>query len=220
MATEQLVIELNAKTAKLDAKLNATNDKLVKLNENVDQSDSKLKKLGSGAKVAGVAILKTAAAAAALAAAVSAIVISSANGRRDLELLAKQAKTTTGDFQALAFAASRYGINADQMGDISKEISLKIAEFATAGTGAFQDYADVMGLTKDAARLAANEFENMSSQEILGTMVSRMEEAGANAEKMSFALDSLAHIPQKNHLIYLFLFVLKGQFLCLFLDQL
>ena len=192
MATEQLIIELNAKTAKLDAKLNSTNDKLDKLSDKTKKSDDGLKKLGSGAKVAGAAILKTAAAAAALAAAVSAIVISSANGRRDLELLAKQAKTTTGDFQALAFAASRYGINADQMGDISKEISLKIAEFATAGTGAFQDYADVMGLTKDEARLAANEFENMSSQEILGTMVSRMEEAGANAGKMSFALDSLA----------------------------
>jgi hypothetical protein len=192
VATEQLVIELNAKTAKLDAKLNSTNDKLDKLAEKTKKADGAFNKIAGGAKMAGTALVKTAAAATALAAAVTAVVISSANGRRDLELLAKQAKTTTGDFQALAFAASRYGINADQMGDISKEISLKIAEFATAGTGAFQDYADVMGLTKDEARLAANEFENMSSQEILGTMVSRMEEAGANAGDMSFALDSLA----------------------------
>ena len=192
MATEQLIIELNAKTAKLDAKLNSTNDKLDKLSDKTKKADGAFNKIAGGAKMAGTALVKTAAAATALAAAVTAIVISSANGRRDLELLAKQAKTTTDDFQALAFAASRYGINADQMGDISKEISLKIAEFATAGTGAFQDYADVMGLTKDEARLAANEFENMSSQEILGTMVSRMEEAGANAGDMSFALDSLA----------------------------
>lgn len=192
MATEQLVVELNAKTAKLDAKLKKSSNELDNLAEKTKKADGAFNKIAGGAKMAGTALVKTAAAATALAAAVTAIVISSANGRRDLELLAKQAKTTTDDFQALAFAASRYGINADQMGDISKEISLKIAEFATAGTGAFQDYADVMGLTKDEARLAANEFENMSSQEILGTMVSRMEEAGANAGEMSFALDSLA----------------------------
>jgi tetrahydromethanopterin S-methyltransferase subunit G len=192
LTTESLIVELDARTAKLDAKLNSTNDKLDKLTEKSNKSDEGLKKLGSGAKMAGTAILQTAAAAVALSGAVTAIVLSSAKGRRELELLAKQAKTTTSDFQALAFAASRYGINAEQIGDISKEISLKVAEFSTAGTGAFQDYADVLQLTKTQAREAANEFENMSSQEILGLMVSRMEEAGASAGDMAFAIDSLA----------------------------
>jgi hypothetical protein len=192
LTTESLIVELDARTAKLDAKLNSTNDKLDKLTDKSNKSDEGLKKLGSGAKMAGTAILQTAAAAVALSGAVTAIVLSSAKGRRELELLAKQAKTSTSDFQALAFAASRYGINAEQIGDISKEISLKVAEFSTAGTGAFQDYADVLQLTKTQAREAANEFENMSSQEILGLMVSRMEEAGASAGDMAFAIDSLA----------------------------
>jgi hypothetical protein len=192
LTTASLTVELDARTAKLDAKLNSTNDKLDKLTDKSNKSDEGLKKLGSGAKIAGTAILQTAAAAVALSGAVTAIVLSSAKGRRELELLAKQAKTSTSDFQALAFAASRYGINAEQIGEISKEISLKVAEFSTAGTGAFQDYADVLQLTKQQAREAANEFENMSSQEILGLMVSRMEEAGASAGDMAFAIDSLA----------------------------
>jgi hypothetical protein len=192
MATEELIVLLDARTAKLDKKLNSTNEKLDRLTEKSQKSDGGLRKLGSGAKVAADLVLKTALAATALAAAISTIVIASAKARRELELLAKQAKTSTSDFQALAFATNTYGINAEQMGDISKEISLKIAEFSTAGTGAFQDYADVMKLTKEQAREAAEEFVGLSSQEVLGMMISRMEGAGATAGDMEFAIDSLA----------------------------
>jgi hypothetical protein len=193
MATESLIVELDARTAKLDAKLNSTNDKLVKLTENSKKSDDGLKKLGSSAKIAGTAILQTAAAAVALAGAVSAIVVSSAKSRRELELLANQAKTTTSDFQALSFATNTYGINGEQIADISKDIADKVGEFSAAGTGAFQDYADVMKLTKDEARATAQEFEGLSSQEILGTMVSRMEDASVSGDKMTFVLESLGN---------------------------
>ena len=193
MATEELIVKLDAKTAKLDAKLKKSTDGLEKLENKTNRADGGLKKLGGGAKIAGAAILKTAVAAAALAAAVSAMVISSANGRRELELLAKQAKTSAQDFQALSFATSRYGINAEQIADISKDIADKVGEFSAAGTGAFQDYIDVMKITKDEARAAAREFEGLSSQEILGTMVSRMEEANVSGDKMTFVLESLGN---------------------------
>ena len=191
MATEELIVKLDAKTAKLDAKLNATNDKLVKLAEKTNKADGAFNKMARGAKLAGTVLVKTAAAATALAAAVTAMVISSANGRRELEILAKQAKTTTKDFQALSFATSRYGVNAEQIGDISKDISDKIGEFATAGTGAFQDYADVMKLTKEEARLLSREFLGMSSQEVLGEMVSSMEGANVSADQMLTLFEAL-----------------------------
>jgi hypothetical protein len=191
LSTESLIVELDARTAKLDAKLNSTNDKLDKLTDKSEKADGGLRKFGSGAKVAAGVILKTAAAATALAAAVTAIVVSSAKGRRELELLAKQAKTTTSDFQALSFATNTYGINGEQIADISKDIADKVGEFSAAGTGAFQDYADVMKLTKDEARATAQEFEGLSSQEILGTMVSRMEDASVSGDKMTFVLESL-----------------------------
>jgi hypothetical protein len=193
MATEELIVLLDARTAKLDKKLNSTNEKLDKLTEKSQKSDGGLRKLGSGAKVAAGLVLKTAAAATALATAVSAIVVSSAKGRRELELLAKQAKTSTSDFQALAFATNTYGINAEQIADISKDIADKVGEFSAAGTGAFQDYADVMKLTKDEARATAQEFEGLSSQEILGAMVSRMEAASVSGDKMTFVLESLGN---------------------------
>jgi hypothetical protein len=193
LTTESLIVELDARTAKLDAKLNSTNDKLDKLTQSSEKSDGGLRKLGAGAAVVGSAIIKTAAAAVALGSAVSAIVLSSAKSRRELELLAKQAKTTTSDFQALSFATNKYGINAEQIGDISKDIADKVGEFSAAGTGAFQDYADVMKLSKDEARAAANEFEGLSSQEILGKMVSRMEDASVSGDKMTFVLESLGN---------------------------
>lgn len=191
MATEELIVKLDAKTAKLDAKLNATNVKLDKLAEKTNKADGAFNKMARGAKLAGTVLVKTAAAATALAAAVTAMVISSANGRRELEILAKQAKTTTKDFQALSFATSRYGVNAEQIGDISKDISDKIGEFATAGTGAFQDYADVMKLTKEEARLLSREFLGMSSQEVLGEMVSSMEGANVSADQMLTLFEAL-----------------------------
>jgi hypothetical protein len=203
MATESLIVELDARTAKLDAKLNSTNDKLDKLSDKSEKADSGLKRMGSGAKVAGTAILQTAAAAVALAGAVSAIVVSSAKSRRELELLAKQAKTTTSDFQALSFATNTYGINGEQIADISKDIADKVGEFSAAGTGAFQDYADVMKLTKDQARETAQELEGLSSQEILGTLVSRMEDASVSGDKMTFVLESLGN--DASRLIPLFL---------------
>ena len=127
-----------------------------------------------------------------MATALTAIVLSSAKNRRELELLAGQAKTSTSDFQALSFATSKYGIDAEKIADISKDIADRIGEFSAAGTGAFQDYADVMKLSKDQAREAAQEFEGLSSQEILGKMVSRMEDASVSGDKMTFVLESLS----------------------------
>ena len=193
MSTEQLIIELDARTAKLDAKLKKVEAGLDGVEGKTKKADAGLKKFANGAKVAGGVALKLAAAATALSAAITAMVISSANGRRELELLAKQAKTSTEDFQALSFATSRYGINAEQIADISKDIADKVGEFSAAGTGAFQDYADVMKLTKDEARDAAKEFEGLSSQEILGAMVSRMEAASVSGDKMTFVLESLGN---------------------------
>ena len=192
MSTEQLIIELDARTAKLDAKLKKVEKQLDGVDDSTKKVDGSLKKVGKVAGVAGAAILKTAAAATALATALTAIVLSSAKNRRELELLAGQAKTSTSDFQALSFATSKYGIDAEKIADISKDIADKIGEFSAAGTGAFQDYADVMKLSKDQAREAAQEFEGLSSQEILGKMVSRMEDASVSGDKMTFVLESLS----------------------------
>ena len=195
MSTEQLIIELDARTAKLDAKLNKVERNLDGVENKTKKADRAFVKFSSGFDKMDVNLKSiltgSATAILALSAAVTAMTLSSAKNRRELELLAGQAKTSTSDFQALSFATSKYGIDAEKIADISKDIADKIGEFSAAGTGAFQDYADVMKLSKDQAREAAQEFEGLSSQEILGKMVSRMEDASVSGDKMTFVLESL-----------------------------
>ena len=197
MATEELIVLLDAKTQKLDAKLRKTERRLDELDGAVKKSDKSLSKFGGVASAVGAAALKLAVAATAVTGAITAMTLSAASSRRELEVLATQAKTTAADFQALSFATSQYGIDAGKIADISKDIADRIGEFSAAGTGVFQDYADVMKLTKDEAREAAQEFEGLSSQEILGTMVSRMEDANVSGDKMLFLMEAMANDASK-----------------------
>lgn len=193
MATESLIVELDARTKKLDAKLKATENKLDKLAGTTKKADKSLAKMGKAAGVAGSILVKTTAAAVALGAAISAMVLSASSGRKELERFARQAKTSTENFQALSFATKQYGINAEQIADISKDIADKVGEFAAAGTGTFQDYADVMKLTKEEARSLATEFQSLSSEQIIGKMVSEMEGANVAGDQMTFVLESMGN---------------------------
>ena len=193
MATESLIIELDAKTAKLDARLKKTEEHLDKLNEKTQKNDNSFKKFGERADALAGGLAKVATVVLAVNAAVTAMVLSAASGRKELEAMSRQAKTSTEDFQALAFATLQYGVNAEQIADISKDISDKVAEFGIAGTGAFQDYADSMKMTKDETRALAIEFQTLSSQEVIGRMVSQMEAAGMSSTDMTFALESMGN---------------------------
>jgi len=193
MSTEQLIIELDARTAKLDAKLKKVEKQLDGVDDSTKKVDGSLSKLGNVAIAAGAGILKVGAAVVALGTAIGVMTLKAASSRKELELFSRQAKTTTNDFMSLAFATKQYGINAEQIADISKDISDKIGEFAAAGTGTFQDYADVMKLTKEEARLTAIEFQSLSSEEVIGKMVSEMEAANVTGSKMTFVLESMGN---------------------------
>ncbi|HHZ97046.1 MAG TPA: hypothetical protein EYN67_16170, partial [Flavobacteriales bacterium] len=193
MATEELIVLLDAQTQKLDAKLRATEKRLDDFEGKTEKADKSLFNLSDTAKAAGAGLLKVATVVLAVNAAINAMVLASARNRKELELLSKQAKVSTEDFQALAFSTSQFGINAEQIADISKDIADKVGEFSAAGTGAFQDYADVIKLTKEEAQQAAIEFQGLSSQEVLGKMVSEMEKAGATGDQMTFVLESMGN---------------------------
>ncbi len=193
MATESLIIELDAKTSKLDARLKRTEKQLDSLDKSTKKVDKSLLSLTSIAKTTakGMAVMATAVIAA--NAAISAMVLNSANNRRELEIMARQAKLSTEEFQALASATKLYGINAEQIADISKDVADRIGEFSAAGTGTFQDYADVIKLTKEEARKVAIEFQALSGKEVIGRMVSEMEKAGVTGDKMTFVLESMGN---------------------------
>ena len=86
--------------------------------------------------------------------------LKASSSRKELEAFARQAKTTEENFQALSFATNQFGVNAEQIADISKDVADRLGEFATAGTGTFQDYADVMKLTKEQAKKSLLSFNH------------------------------------------------------------
>lgn len=179
MATEKLVVELDADVSDY-LKGMAKADR-----QNKDTEKSSLN-LGKGVAAVGTAAI-------AAGAALATMITVAAGNRRELEQLSRQTKMNVDEFKALTFATKTAGINAEQFADISKDLADKLGEFSTAGSGAFQDFADVVGLTKDEAQLLATEFEDLTSEQVIGKMVSMMEDAGASTNDMTFALESMGN---------------------------
>jgi hypothetical protein len=191
VATESPIVELDARTQKLDKALTETNKKLTKLDKQTDKNDKSFAKLSKASKAAAAGVTTLAAAGLAAATALSAVVLSTARSQRELGIMAKQTKLSTDEFKSLAFAAEQYGINAEQIADISKDLSDRLGEFGKIGTGTFQDFADVVGISKDEAMALAVEMQDLSSDQVIGRMVSQMEAAGASANEMTFVLESM-----------------------------
>lgn len=158
---------------------------------NAKQTDGEMKNLsGSIKKVAtGFAIAGTAVAG--FVASVASMAIMSAKSRRELENMSRLAGVNTREFEKLAFATNVYGISAEQLSDISKDVTEKLGEFAAVGTGAFTDFKDVLEISDSAARSLAKELSQMSAPEALLQITSMMEESGASGAQMSFVLESL-----------------------------
>ena len=89
MSTEQLIIELDARTAKLDAKLKKVEKQLDGVEDSTKKADFSFKKFAKTADKVGNKVGGLAVAGLALSTAITAIALASAKGRRELELLSK-----------------------------------------------------------------------------------------------------------------------------------
>ena len=192
MATESLIVELDASTKKLDAKLETTSNKIDGLSTSTKKADDRLKNIKKAGAIASKAISAVAAAGAAAGAALAAATIQAVSFAKEIQIAANRSGETVEKIQALAFATGTVGISMEKLGDISKDTNEKVGEFLTSGGGGFQDFADVLGLTADEAAKLATEFESMSGLEVLQEMVDKMEAAHVSTEKMSFALEGMA----------------------------
>jgi hypothetical protein len=198
LTTESLIVELDARTAKLDAKLNSTNDRLDKLDDNVNKNDKSLKKFSDTAKK-GASVISMVAGAA-LAGTTAFVAYAAAQGRamRETEALATMAGLTVEEFKKLSFVMGTTGTSGEKFGDIMKDTQERIgdflSEFEKTGktTGTFNDFANVMNLTQKEALALAREFETLSGDQVLQRMVSMMQDAGKSAQTMSFALEGMA----------------------------
>ena len=182
MTTESLIVELDARTSKIDAKLKQTENRLDQLDGSVKKADSSFATMAKGAAVA----------AAAAAAAFTVTVNAAVRFANELEVAARRSGESVERMQELAFATETVGISLEKLGDIAKDTNEKIGEFIATGGGGFQDFVDVMKLGSDEARDLALELQNMSGPDVLQHLVTMMEEAGISGNQMSFALEGLA----------------------------
>jgi len=182
MATESLIVELDAQTEKLTRKLNEIDSKLGGVSRSTVKAESSLIKMGKTAAIAATAA----------AAAITTTAIAAANFAKEVQVAANRSNSTVEEMQSLAFAANTVGISLEKLGDIGKDTNEKIGEFLATGGGGFVDFVDVMRLSGEEARKAASEFQTMSGPAVLQEMTKRMEEAGVSSNQMSFALEGLA----------------------------
>ena len=182
MATESLIVELDAKTDAINGKLDALGGKFDKLGGKTQKSESAIKSM---VKV-GVAGLT------AFAAATTAAVVEAVAFTKELEVAANRASINVETMQSLSFATNTVGISTEKLGDIYKDTNEKVGEFLATGGGGFKDFIDVLRLTDDEAQKVAESFSKMSGDEILQEMVNQMELAGVSGKKMSFALEGMA----------------------------
>ncbi|MCP4987571.1 MAG: hypothetical protein GY928_16390 [Colwellia sp.] len=199
MATESLIVELDARTKLLDAKLISTNNKLEKLEDQTKKNDTafmKFSKVASGVgRGLGVAVntaKKAVVALTAVKAAVTAAAFASSKHAKEIKNNSDLMRLSVEETQAWAAATQTVGIDIEKLGDISKDTSEKIGDFLNTGGGGFQDFADAMKLTKEETVQAAEEFKGMAGADVLQAMVKQMEAAGVSSEQMSHALEGMA----------------------------
>ena len=173
-------------TEKLSKSSSNTSKKLDELSRSTKKSSDSLKLYASSAKSGAVAV-------AAIAGAVGAYTLSIANQNRELQLQARLVGVTVRDYEAMAFAASQFGVTAEQLSDQFKDVNEKIGEFSATGGGGFQDFLDVMGKTKDEGRELAKSMEGLTGKDALLKIVSEMEAAGKSTRQMSFAVEGLGN---------------------------
>jgi hypothetical protein len=166
---------------------------MVNYGKAANDAGGKADKMGKLAKGGAAAVALLGAAVVVTTGAVTAFSVAQAQANRENAIFARQAKETVAAYNAIAFATDTAGVSGEQFADISKDVSDKVGEFVSAGTGAFVDFVDVMQLTEEQARMAAEEFQHMSGREVLQTMVSEMEAAGKTGAQMTFVLESMGN---------------------------
>ena len=122
------------------------------------------------------------------------VAYAAAQGRamQETQALATAAGMSVEKFKTMSFALGTVGLSAEKFGDIAKDTQERIGEFSNIGTGAFQDFVETMGMTREEGVKLAKEFQALSGQEVLQEMVTRLEGAGKSGQEMSAVLEAMA----------------------------
>ena len=127
--------------------------------------------------------------AAALAGAAVLVARNFATGADEIERMARLSNATTDEFQRAAAGAKLFGVEQDKLSDIFKDMNDRVGDFVQTGAGPMADFfekiAPKVGVT-------AKQFQNLSGPHALQLFVSTLEQAGLNAQEMTFYMEAIA----------------------------
>ena len=154
-----------------------------------DKLSGGLGSLGGVAGVAAKSVIAVGAAAVTATAGALTFTASIADSVKELERLEIGTAASSEDIQKLAFIT---GESTEKIADQFKDLNDRIGEFRSVGTGAFQDIADVLGLSAEEAQNFADELANIEGEDRFIAIAGALDEAGVSADRATFALESLA----------------------------
>lgn len=111
-------------------------------------------------------------------------------GIAELDKFSRLAGSSVEQFQAVAFGAARYGVEADKLSDVLKDVNDKVGDFLQTGAGEIADFfekiAPQVGVT-------AEQFRNLSGPDALQLYVSSLEKANLSQQEMTFYMEAIAN---------------------------
>lgn len=131
---------------------------------------------------------------AAIAATASAAIIASmskagAETAKELTNFSRVANTTAEDFQKIAFGAEKFGVEADKVADILKDVNDRVGDFVNTGGGPMADFFE-----KIAPRVGVtvSQFQKLSGPDALQLYISSLEKANLSQAEMTFFLEAMS----------------------------
>ena len=179
MKVGSLVVDLVAESAQYVAELKKANDHNRKFARDTQASFKSV-----ATSVAGLA-----AGYLGLSAVIAGATQAMANAK-EIENMARTANMSVEAFQAAAYAADQYGISAEKLADISKDVADKLGDFISVQGGEFKDFfeqvAPKVGLT-------AKELQGLSGPEVLIAVKKAMDDANLSMEEQITYLEKIGN---------------------------
>ena len=119
----------------------------------------------------------------------SAIVKSQLSSIKEIKNLSDAANTSVEEFQRGAYAADQVGISMEKYGDILKDTTERIGEFASIGSGPMIDFFETVA---PKVGVTADMFKKLSGQEALQLYVKSLEAANLSQQDMTFYMETIA----------------------------
>lgn len=113
---------------------------------------------------------------------------------KEIEIMARLAGQSVEDFQAAAYATNQFGISAEKLGDISKDVQDKLGDFIATGGGEFKDFFEQVA---PRVGLTAEQLQDLSGPDVLLRVKKAMEDANVPMEQQIFYLEAITNDASK-----------------------